>query len=182
MKTFDLPNGPGNFKQIDFKNTENYSVEFQFEDGTTIISNNEIDCCCNKHYRIFFINYLGRVDAINFGYVEETFESKSDSWQKSLSFPLVKSDGGTRRMNLKSNESYKATNNCYKEEDMEWIKELLASPLAWLQWKGTENQPDDYLPIEITDKKFTTKKNEQRYVYEIVIEFKMANENSHIRT
>lgn len=181
MKTIDLPNGPNNLSFADFTNVESYSVEYQFDNGINVISQNEIACCCNESIRIHFINYLGRIDTINFGYVEETFEAKSDTWQKSLSFPLTKSDGGTRRINIKSNESYKATNKCYSEKDMNWVKELLSSPIAWLEWKGTENQPDDYIPIEIIDKKFLPLKNEQRYNYEVVIEFKMANENIHLR-
>lgn len=181
MKTIDLPNGTSNLSFADFTNAESYTVEYQFDNGINVISSNKISCCCNESIRIHFINYLGRVDAINFSYVEETFETKSDTWQKSLNFPLIKSDGGTRRINIKSNESYKATNKCYSEEDMKWIKELLSSPIAWLEWKGTEDQPDDYIPIEIIDKKFLPLKNAERYKYEVVFEFKMANENIHLR-
>ena len=181
MKTIDLPNGPNNLSFADFTNVESYSVEYQFDNGINVISQNEIACCCNESIRIHFINYLGRIDKINFGYVEETFEAKSDTWQKSLNYPLTKSDGGTRRIYIKSNESYKATNKCYSEEDMNWIKELLSSPIAWIEWKGTEDQSDDYIPIEIIDKKFLPLKNEERYKYEVVFEFKMANENIHLR-
>ena len=184
---FDVPNGPENLKsifpEINWSQVQSYSVSVLTDDLKTLAkSNNVMGCCCNdEKIRIHFINYLGRVDAINFTYVEETFEAKSDTWQKSLNYPLTKSDGGTRRINIKSNESYKATNKCYSEEDMNWIKELLSSPIAWLEWKGTEDQPDDYIPIEIIDKKFLPLKNEERYKYEVGFEFKMANENIHLR-
>ena len=178
----DLPNGPKNFPSVDFSQVIDYILEYEFTSGDTLQIQNQISCCCNDDkLRIHFINYLGRVDAINFNHKEETLEVKSEKWHKSLNFPLVKSDGGVRRLNVKSNETYKAINNCYSEQDMQWIKELFTSPLAWIEWKGIEGQNDDYLPIFVTDKKVITRKKEGRYFYEIQIEFSMSNENIHIR-
>lgn len=181
MKTIDLPNGPANFPDVDFSNVKNYSVEYEFDDGKKILIQNEISCCCSENIRIHFVNYLGRIDAINFNLPEESLETKTDSWQKSLNYPLLKSDGGVKKINIKSNEIYKAVNSCYKEEDMEWIKELFTTPKAWIEWTGTEGQPDDYIPINITDKKIVTRKSEGRYFYDVVIEFSMSNENIHLR-
>ncbi len=184
---FDIPNGPANLKSLfpdaDWNNVEGYSVTIFSENGNIMfVTSNEISCCCTEDkIRIHFVNSLGRIDAINFHLPEETLETKSDSWQKSLGYPLVKSDGGTKRINIKSNENYKAINSCYKEEDMEWIKELFTTPKAWVEWRGTEGQPDDYIPINITDKKIVTRKNEGRYYYDVVIEFSMSNENIHLR-
>lgn len=183
MKTIDIPNGPKNITlDVDWSEVTSYEITTKFKNDYSITVFNEISCCCSEDkIRIHFINSLGRVDAINFNHKEESLETKSNTWQKSLGFPLTKSDGGTQRFNMKSNETYKASNVCYREEDMEWIKELFNSPLAWIEWKGTEGQPDDYIPIAVLDKKVIIRKKENRYIYEIQIDFAMANENTHLR-
>ena len=56
-----------------------------------------------------------------------------------------------------------------------WIKELLSTPAAWVQWQGIEGQADNYIPIVIADAKVITRKLEERYMYEIQIEYKLSN-------
>lgn len=186
---YDIPNGPVNlsnlFPDIDWSNVESYEVSVLSENDVVMAKfHNEFGCCCEDDgkVRIHFVNYLGRIDSINFNHKEETYEPKSDTWQKSLSFTLKKSDGGFQRFNIKSNETYKATTLCYGEDDIEWVKELLGSPSTWIEWKGTEGQVDDYIPVTITDKKVITRKKEGRYFYEIVVEYSMSNENIHLRS
>lgn len=184
---FDIPNGPKNlssyFPTIDWSDVDSYEVSIKSANGDTMaIFHNEISCCCNEDkIRINFVNSLGRVDGINFNHKEETLETRSDTWHKSLNYPLVKSDGGFQRFNIKSNETYKGVNLCYSEADMEWVKELFTSPRAWIEWKGQEDQPDAFIPIIILDKKIITIKKEDRYYYEINIDFAMANDNIHLR-
>ena len=56
------------------------------------------------------------------------------------------------------------------------VSDALDSPLAWLEWKGTQGQLDSYLPIKILDKKSVKHKEEDRFYYEITIEFILSQE------
>jgi hypothetical protein len=94
---------------------------------------------------------------------------------------MEKWNGGFQRFGVTSNEVISVETTCYFEEDQEWLKELLSTPNAWIQWLGTQSQPDDYLPIIISDGRFVTRKKEGRYIYTMELEFKMANENSTVR-
>lgn len=185
-----LPNGPKNltalFPMVSWEEVEDYYIELYDDAGTQLLTTplNKIGCCNddNQKKRIVFVNSLGTTDGISVTKIEEEFETKSDPYEKSLRYPLEKKDGGLYRYNIKANATYKATNACYKEEDMAWIKELLSSPLAWLQWNGTEGQADSYIPIVVNDAKIIPLKVEERYVYEIQIEFILSNKRSAIRS
>lgn len=184
---FQLPSGPKQlaemFPAVDFTKVEEYYL--QLVDGdTAMITTNRFKraCCCgDDNIRVFFVNYLGGIDAISFfAYAEQT-ETSSESWKKPLVWPLAKFDGGKQRFNVISNESVIAENKCFGEDDQEWLKELFATPQAWVQWTGTQGQGDDYIPIVIKDGKFDTRKREGRYEYILTIEFEYANENMTIR-
>lgn len=170
---------------INWNDVEDYYLELYDDTGTQLLTTplNKIGCCNdeNQKMRIVFVNSLGTIDGISVTKIEQEFETKSDSYEKPLRYPLVKTDGGLYRYNIKAGTNYKATNACYREEDMYWIKELLDSPMAWLQWKGIESQVDSHIPIVIADAKVITRKVEERYVYEVQVEFKLANEQSNIR-
>jgi len=187
---YGLPDGPKNLKplfpMVKWEEVEDYYLELYDDNGTQLLTTplNKIGCCNDedKKARISFVNTLGTVDGISITKIEEEFETKSDAYEKPLRYPLEKPIGGNYRYNIKANSAYKGTTACYKEEDMAWIKELLHSPLAWLQWKGSEEQTDDHIPIVISDTKIIPRKVEERYVYEIQIEFKLSNERSVIRS
>lgn len=184
-----LPNGPKNltslFPTIKWEEVEDYYLELYDDSGTQLLTTplNKIGCCNDETVkkRLVFVNGLGTIDGISVTKIEEEYEVKTDTYEKPLRYPLEKKDGGLYRFNIKTNTNYKATNACYREEDMQWIKELLSTPAAWIQWQGTEGQGDSYIPIIISDAKTITRKAEERYVYEIQIEFKLSNEQSVIR-
>ncbi|MFB6453721.1 hypothetical protein ACE38W_00495 [Chitinophaga sp. Hz27] len=187
QSVYHLPNGPKNlsslFPDVDFNLVADYYLQVYDADNsviaTTTLAVPETDC---EYIRIHFINRLGAVDAINFSLYSQTHETKSDTWQKTLSTPLIKKDGGIQRININSNESYQAIAIGYRESDMVWLKELLDTPAAWLEWTGTQGQPDDYLPVIIKDGKQDTRKMDERYFNEFSIEFTMANATQTIRT
>lgn len=189
MVTFLLPAGPKNletiFPGVDFTQVEEYQlkvVDKETEDTVVTTPMYKRACCCNDDtIRLFFVNYLGGVDAINLKIVSEETETLSTSWKKSNVYPLAKWDGGKQRFNVTSNEMVIAETNCYQEEDQPWLKELFATPNAWVQWTGTQDQSDDYIPVVIRDGKFLTRKTEQRYEYLVRIEFEYANENQTLR-
>lgn len=189
MNVFSIPNGPLNiaslFPGVDFSQMEEYFIEVVDTEGTVVATTtlNQMDCCCSdEKIRLHFINALGTDDAINFIQPLEELDTKSDTRQRPLSYPLIKSEGGFVRNSVQSNETISASNVCYTEADQEWIKELFASPMAWLEWVGTEGQPNGYIPVVITDKKFTSKKVDGRHTYETKIQFYMSNDRFSVRT
>lgn len=190
MVTFLLPAGPKNletlFPGVNFSNVEEYQLFIKDQNSTDIIVTTPVykrACCCNEDtIRLFFVNYLGGVDAVNFKIVTEETETVSTSWKKSNVYPLAKWDGGKQRFNVTSNELVIAETTCFQEEDQEWLKEMFATPNAWVQWSGKQSQDDDYIPVVIRDGKFLTRKIEGRYEYLVRIEFEYANENLILRT
>jgi hypothetical protein len=58
---------------------------------------------------------------------------------------------------------------------MKWLRELADSPKVWLEWIGTENQSDDYIPVIKIPGKFGLIKNVDEFNYEFVVQFKLSN-------
>lgn len=188
-KAFYIPNGPKNlatlFPLVDFQNVGRYYIEVKDTGGTVIATTpmNEqcCGCCDEERIRLLFLNSLGGIDGIDFKLLVQEHESKSDEFERPTTYPLSKPDHGLNRFNVKSNDTYKIYNNEYSEIDKDWLDELLDSPLAWLQWEGTQSQDDSYLPVMILDKKFEKVKQEDKFIYEITLEFKMSHEKYIIR-
>lgn len=192
MKVYYIPEGIPNIKEyfptIDFDKVDEWNVYVKDDSGVVLATSrqNKIGCCCTEDKsRIHFINSMGEIDSINFIRVIEETESKSDSWQKTQGFPLVKSKGGVYRRNISSNESYEAETRCYGETAQYWIKELIDSPKAWLEIvlpNGfNAGNIKEFIPIVISDAKLPTKKNSQRYEYIVKIKYSMSNENKTLR-
>lgn len=189
MVTFLLPSGPKNlqslFPGVDFSQVDEYYLEIKDQNsGDILATTNRFNraCCCNEDtFRLFFVNYVGGIDAVNFRMMTEDHETVSTSWKKSNVYPLAKWDGGTQRYNVTSNESWVGFNTCFGEGDQEWLKELMDTPNAWIQWFGTQGQDDDYIPVVIKDGKFQTRQFEGRYQYVLQIELAMANDNIILR-
>lgn len=189
MVTFQLPSGPKNlesiFPTVNFSNVEEYYLQIKNKtDESIIATTNRFNrgCCCNTDtVRLFFVNYLSGIDAVNFTIKAEETDIKSSKWKKALKYPLQKWDGGTQRFNVSSNETLKLENSCYAEADQEWLKELIATPNAWLQWTGTQGQDDNYIPVLINDGKFITRKENERYTYVLDIEIEFSNDNIILR-
>jgi hypothetical protein len=186
---FHLPAGPMNlaslFPGVDFSQVEEYFLQLNNIDGGDEILTTPTfkrSCCCSDDtMRLFFVNYLGGIDAVNLNRPLEETETVSSSWKKSLVYPHAKWDGGKQRFNVTSNETVTAEIGCFQEEDQEWLKELLGAPNAWVQWIGTQSQVNDYIPVVIKDGKFITRKVDGRYEYILQIVFEYANENIILR-
>lgn len=180
----DMPFGPKNlqslFPQLDWANMVDYYIELIGEGGEVIVTTPlaVVDKASNNSglLVLHFLNYAGRFDAVVFQDHSKTNKVKSDSWTKPLPFNPTKRDYGMIRSNIQANEKFTGVTIAYSEKEMKWLQELIESPLAFLQWSGTEGQPDDYLPVVITDKEEDTRKSEERYFYELKIEFETANE------
>ncbi len=187
MKAIYIPNGPKNlaslFPDIDFRDIEDYHVVLTDEAFTEHVSGtwNTIQVCSEDHIRIHFLNSLGAIDAMNFEIVNIESENKSDSYESAPNIDLQKKVHGINRFNVKTNSTYTVRNCDYTEEDREWIEELFASPLAWIEWKGIQNQPDSYLPIVIIDQKMPLRKEDDRFYYEVNLQFKLSHERYNLR-
>lgn len=187
MKVLYIPSGPKNlqplFPGIDFSQMGDYHLELLDATGNVVATSNHFVCenNCDDTLRIHFLNRLGTIDAINFKKITEEHQPTSDSYTKPVTYPLQKDQHAISRFNVTSNDDITATNVEYGETEMDWIKEFFDSPLAWLEWKGTQGQPDSYIPIVFLDKKLQTQKEDERYTYEITIEFKLSHEFINIR-
>jgi hypothetical protein len=196
--SFLIPAGPKNLKNlfpsVDFTRVEEYYLQLVSlgegsgsdiePEGTVIITTPRYKrgCCCGDDaFRLFFVNRVGQVDGIPMQFRKEDLSVKSDTWKKAVAYPLAKFDGGAQRFNVQSNETRTAENTCYDEPDQEFLKELLEAPNAWIQWSGTQNQVDDYIPVVIEDGTFETRKSEERYFYALTVKFSFANDNQGVR-
>jgi hypothetical protein len=189
VKAFYIPNGPKNletlFPLVDFNNVGRYYVEVKDANGDVIATSPMniqcCGCCDEERIRIHFIGGLCGPDAINFKLLKQEHETNSSDFEKPVQYPLEKPVHGMGRFNVKSNDTFEVSCNDYTEDDKQWVDELLDSPIAWLQWEGTQGQPDSYIPIVILDKKTDKVKKEDRFIYEINIEFKLSHEKFIIR-
>ena len=188
LKAYYIPNGPKNletiFPDIDWNRVAEYHIEI-LHGGDTLgfsTTNNLIDgeCCADK-FRIQFLQDCGAVDGINMKKLTKEHEVKSSRYQVSTKHPLQKPTHAHQRFNVKANDIFTLFNHDYREEDMSWIEELVHSPMAWMEWKGTQNQPDSYIPIIILDTKLVTFKFEERYIYEVQIQATLSHERYIIR-
>lgn len=187
-KAFYIPIGPKNlqavFPEIEFGNIADYYVEVKDSLGTVVATTSTVTiggCCEDDKIRIHFLNALGAIDAINMKRIVKEHENKSDKWEKSTSYPQDKTEHGQNRLNIKSNKPHTARTIEFTEADQDWLDELFDTPLAWLQWEGTQGQPNTFIPIVITDSKRQTVKEDERWVYEVTIEFKLSHERFTLR-
>lgn len=184
---FLIPAGPKNlaalFPTIDFSKVTEYYIEVKTTDNALVATTPLYKsnwCCADDKIRILFLNYLGTYDSVNFPKPSIIHEDAAEEYKKGLRDPLQKSDTGTERFNVSGMDTYSAKLNC-NEPDMPFLQELADSPKIFLEWKGTEGQPDDYIPVVKIAGKFDKLKNVDEFRYQFVLEFKLSNEYFSIR-
>lgn len=183
-----IPDGPKNlnagfYPDLDFTTIAEYYLEV-LAGGTTIATTPILQLngeCCDDKVRLHFLNYLGAIDTINFKLSEDEHEAKSDEWQRPTPYPLVKSLHGRNRFNVKANDTLDLILGDYEERDMTWIDELVDSPLAWIEWLGTEGQNDDYLPIIVLDGRVKNKKSVDPFSNDVPISITYSHDKIIIR-
>lgn len=187
MNAFYIPSGPKNLSSlgpaIDWHNVAEYNIEVLDSSEATVATSPmfSVACAPEKYVRVHFLNALGAFDAVTFLKPVIIHEPTSGQFQKSPGYPLQKTDTGIERFYVRANDTYEAKVFNYQEDQMEWLKELFDSPKAFLEWKGTEGQPDAYLPVTIIDSKFQNQKVEDEYRYTATLSFKLSNEYLSIR-
>jgi hypothetical protein len=189
VRVYYIPNGPRNiqamFPGVNFSNVARYYIEMQDVTnaviGNTTINELVSQCCGLDKIRVHFLNYLGTIDAINFSLAQKEHEAKSSSFERSTTWPLIKRTHGINRFNVKSNDTLTLSVIDYREEDMGWVDELVDSPLAFMEWIGTQGQSDDYIPLVVQDIKKISFKRDDRWIYEVIIEVKLSHDRIIIR-
>ncbi|WP_147313823.1 hypothetical protein [Deminuibacter soli] len=187
---YSLPNGPKNlrplFDSLDWSIIEEYFLELWNADSTLILTTcvNKVIDADNDICRVHFLNYLGTIDAVTFPKAQITHEDKNDEYVRPLPYPLTKTATSVQRFNVRSNDTYEVRSRQYPEDALSWLQELKDSPMAFVEWTGTEGQPDSYLPIVVNSSKIDKQKNQASgdYVYTFVMQFKLGNQNYSIRT
>lgn len=188
-KVYYIPNGPANlapiFPTIDFSNVAEYFVELIDSESAVVATStmNQICGCSDDEdcVRIHFLNYLGAIDSINFKIQTKENDPKSDAFEKPTSYPLDKTAHAKGRFNVRSGHNYTAITLDYPESQMDWIDELMDSPLAWIEGPAVQGQPVTFIPIVIKDRKSEVIKKEDRYMYETTIEFIKSHDKFIIR-
>lgn len=182
-----VPTGPKNlnvlFTSINFMNVAEYFVELLDDQGIIIGTTTTFvpQSCFYDNRRIHFLNALGCIDAITFKLATVEGDIRSDSWQKGLGNSFSRTSHATQRFNVVSNRSYVAKTVDYNEPDMPWMEELFRTPMAWMEWKGSAFEPDSYTPIFIKDTKFPSLKEDDRYSYEVSLEFEPSHDFINLR-
>lgn len=187
MITFQLPSGPKNlsplFPGVAFDGVEEYYVELK-NGGTSYVTTPHyyrLQCCDDLIVWLYFVNYSGGVDGIPFSLKAKESETKSTKWKQALSVPLKRHEGGWQRSGITQYTSYTMECSFFSEQEQEYLEELLSTPNAWVFAKGKQGLSDTYLPVIVSDGKFTTKKAEERYYYSLEITVTMSNEANLLR-
>lgn len=172
---FHIPSGPKNltalFPAIVWRNVSEYYI--QAVAGSTVISTSplmKIGCCCDEQgIRVHFLNYFNRYDAVNFNKPSIVHNTDSGSYMKRLSTTFNILEAALEKTNIQANDTYELSTYCYKEEDTAWLKELIDTPKAYMEYKTS------YLSIYITSGSMELQKSKEEWFYEVKIEFKFSN-------
>lgn len=132
-----------------------------------------------ERVRLFFRNAPGALDGINFEYAEEM--TKTEAARIMYSTPLIETNGvkvggGTQRLQASQSETFTVQCKDYGEKDQDWLKELLATPRAYMQASNVQSTPKALLPVFIESAEIKTLKNDGRYEYLLVIKFTLTHE------
>lgn len=181
LNVYFIPSGITNlstiFPSLNFNDIESYRLVMLDGSSTVIATSNKflVRKACPDDIKIHFVNSLGGIDSVPFNKMGIDTDSKSDTYQKPISIPLVRSQHSINRFDIRTNDIYTVSQE-FQENEMEWIKELISTPFAWIEWKGEDGEPDDYLPIVIADKRVRTFQHDERYYYNIEIDFYLSHE------
>ncbi|HRN93015.1 MAG TPA: hypothetical protein PLS87_11390 [Ferruginibacter sp.] len=185
-KVFHIPNGPENLKslfpEIDFNDVSEYYIEVLDETDTVVATTtlNKIGCCCGSDsVRVHFLNHFGTFDAVNFEEDGKTYKPESDLYKKGLPATFSKNSTGNERRMLSGKNSIIGSTECYGEQEMPWIKQLIGSPKAVIEQKiaGAQNE---YLPVVIKDAEFDEKRKDA-FRYPVTVELTLSNDEIPIR-
>lgn len=157
---FLIPTGTKNL-QFNFNEIKDYYVEVLDSDNAVVATTPimQVENC--NEVRLHFINYLGGFDAVNFPKPKVIHEASGSEFKKS--------DLGSERFNVNSNDTYEVK-RLSREDEMEWLQECIDSPKVYLE------SEKGYIPVVMLNGKFEKLKNAEEYKYEFVLQFKLSQE------
>ena len=180
MPAYYIPNGPANlaslFPTVIWEDVEEYFVEIKDAGFITIATTSHgwpgNTCCGEDKVRVFFMNALGTIDAINASWVSEEADIKSDRFQRPQTAPLSFSGGGAVRSNVRETRTRTLRVNQYPGTANDWLDQLFVSPNVWIEDRVNSN----YLPVIVIDKKMVLKKEDDQFENTFDVEIYLANE------
>lgn len=170
-----IPAGPANlatiFPAIDFKLVDTYSLDILDitnapVGSTPVFQNYKL---CEEDIKLHFVNYLGTIDSVPFGIVSVEQNTKSNTMQVPLQYPLISSRHGINRIDTKANNTY-IVEALFDENDMNWISEVLGTPYLWIE------SATSYIPVVLADSKMILVKQEERYAYLVTLTFTLSHD------
>lgn len=176
--TFDcgIPAIRGYFPNVNWNNVAEYEIIIALPFFQALRQYYYITDEC-EYIRLFFRSTAGGWDAINLVYTTETTTTESGMF-KTIKNPglLGKSAAGFQRLQSTQGETLALQNVQYTESDQKWLKELDASPQAFIYWPGEQGQSPTIIPVVILDTARATLKNEGRHEYVLNVKLKRAND------
>lgn len=187
MKAVYIPSGPANlsnlYTSINFLDVEYYFIELLDETDAVLATSVKFipKACSDDHVQIHFVNSCGAIDSIGMKLKGKESARNSERMQKAIADPFNRSLHGIQRLNVRSTETQTAKTNDFGENQMEWLDELFNTPMAWIQWTSDQGEGEGYLPIVITDSKLEKLKEDDRFTYEVEIQFQFSHTPTNIR-
>jgi len=149
-----------------------------------------------KHTRIWYKNYLGQFDHINFVEREEQVKVTSSPYEtpvtavpQNYNYRLNHynlSNQSRARNNVRSSETNMVT-GLFNENDLPLIKQLFSTSQAFIEASDIEIVGSDaalngaLLPIVISDDSYTTQVFDDRHQYRVAVKYYPSNENIIVR-
>lgn len=187
MKAVYIPSGPANlsnlYTSINFQDVEYYFIELLDEADAVLATTGRFipQACADDHVQIHFVNSCGAIDSIGMKLKGKESARNSERMQNAMTDPFNRSVHGIQRLNVRSSETHTAVTADFGEKDMEWLEELFNTPMAWIQWTSDQGEGEGYLPILITDSKLEKLKENERFTYEVEIQFQFSHTPINIR-
>lgn len=135
-----------------------------------------------EHVRVWFRNFLGHMDALNFRVLNEQGKATSTATEARRSTYRV--NASQMRNNVRSNRMAEIT-DVFDEWELPVIEELCSTAQAYVE---TTNLPyttpagqNRLMPIVIEDMEYIQRRHEGRYQYEVTIKYMLSHENVTVR-
>lgn len=135
-----------------------------------------------EHIRVWFRNFLGHMDTLNFRVFNEQGKSTSSPTEARRTTSRV--NASQMRNNVRSNRMAEVT-DVFDEWELPMIEELCSTAQAYVE---TTNPPyptpagqNRLMPIVIEDMEYIQRRHEGRYQYEVTIKYMLSHENVSVR-
>lgn len=180
-----IPSLRGLLPTVDWDNVEYYEFGIGAPFFQAMRQRYYVRDYCN-YYRLFFRNTAGGWDGINLEYPSEDTQTKSGTYKtRKTGGSYVggifvehtpKSDAGLRRLQPTQNEVLTLQCKDYGEQDQKWLKELDATPQAFIQWIGEQGQPNALIPVVVLDTNRQTIKTKNEHDYLLIVKLQRSND------